>query len=117
MRRGLAVVSILAGVAALPAAPAFAGETDLGSAGGIDYRQATSSVPTAANGTSIGPDAQCGMGDQLVGGGVEIGGDFIESVIYRSSSGDNSLSSPRGWVTEWKNLMGSPKTATVTAAC
>src|SRR4051812_37425297 len=115
--RWYAPALVLAVIAALPAAHAGAGTVDLGLAGGIDYRAGENGSPIAADGLSIGPDAECGMGDQLVGGGVEIGGDFIESVIYRSSSGDNSLANPQSWVAVWKNLMGGNKSATVTAAC
>jgi hypothetical protein len=102
--------------AALPAAPAAAGTDDLGSAGGIHYR-ARSAPPIASGGVSIGPDAECSPGDQLVGGGVAIGGDFAESLISRSSSGDMSLSSPQSWVAIWSNVAGGPKSATVSAAC
>lgn len=99
------------------AAPAAAGTDDLGTVGGIDYRARSNPSPLPAPGASVGPDAECLEGDRLVGGGVAIGGDSPESVINRSSGGDQDFASPQSWATIWANLSGAPKSATVTSAC
>jgi hypothetical protein len=123
MARGM-LVREMAGATALAiitlgaaANPALAGTDDLGSVAGIDYRARSNTSPIAAPGVSLGPDAECVEGDKLVGGGVAIGGDFSESLINRSSPGDQSLSSPQAWVAIWANVAGGPKSATVTVAC